>query len=143
PPVAPRAWFAYYNARQVIEAGIKENKGVFSMHRPLVRSEYGLQIQEQFALLAANFVRWAAAWAREQIADEPPALARGLNVVKTLVRVVAHSRAELVETAVGCALVFDRHSPFAGAVLRISGQVVYQTILPLFTSDIPTAQQVT
>lgn len=26
------AWFAYYNARQVIEAGIKEGKGVFQMH---------------------------------------------------------------------------------------------------------------
>jgi hypothetical protein len=143
PPPAPPAWFAHYNGRQVIEAGIKENKSVFSMRRPLVRSEFGMQIQEQFALFAANFVRWAAAWAREQIADAPPALARALRAVKTLVRVVAHSRAMLVETEVGCALVFDTHSPFAGAVLRIRGQVVYQTVLPLFTTDRSTAQQVT
>jgi hypothetical protein len=141
PPVA--AWFAQYNGRQVIEAGIKENKGVFTMRRPLVRSEHGMQLQEQFALFAANFVRWAAIWVRSQMEDVPLALARRLETVKTLVRVVAHSRAELVETAVGCALVFDRHSPFAGAVLRISGQVVYQTVLPLFTSDVPTVQQVT
>jgi hypothetical protein len=143
PPPAPAAWFAHYNGRQVIEAGIKENKGVFSMRRPLVRSEQGMQIQEQFALFAANFVRWAAEWAREQIDDVPPALARALSAVKTLVRVVAHSRAWLVETELGCALVFDTHSPFAGAVLRIAGQVVFQTVLPFFTSDETTMQQVT
>jgi hypothetical protein len=143
PPPPPAAWFAHYNGRQVIEAGIKENKGVFSMHRPLVRSEFGMQIQEQFALFAANFVRWAAEWAREQISDEPVALARALTAVKTLVRVVAHSRAWVVETEVGCALVFDRHSPFAGAILRIAGQVVFQNVLPLFTSDVSTVQQVT
>jgi hypothetical protein len=142
PPPAAR-WFGQYNERQVIEAGIKENKGVLSMRRPLVRSEFGMLIQEQFALFAANFVRWAAAWARSQLQDVPATLARALSAVKTLVRVVAHSRAELVETALGCALVFDSHSPFAGAVLRISGQVVYQTVLPLFTTDLSTAQQVT
>jgi hypothetical protein len=143
PPPSPVAWFAHYNGRQVLEAGIKENKGVFSMRRPLVRSAYGMQIQEQFALFAANLVRWAAEWARDQIADAPPALARALSAVKTLVRVVAHSRAWLVETEMGCGLVFDTHSPFAGAVLRISGQVVFQTVLPFVTSDRTTVQQVT
>ncbi|SRR6266545_5938448 len=143
PPPPAASWFGQYNGRQVIEAGIKENKGVFSMRRPLVRSEFGMLIQEQFALFAANFVRWAAEWARTRIQDLPATLAGALTAVKTLVRVVAHSRAELVETALGCALVFDSHSPFAGAVLRMSGQVVYQTILPLFTADLPTAQQVT
>jgi hypothetical protein len=143
PPPSPVAWFAHYNGRQVLEAGIKENKGVFSMRRPLVRSAYGMQIQEQFALFAANLVRWAAEWAREQIADAPPALARALSAVKTLVRVVAHSRAWLIETEMGCGLVFDTHSPFAGAVLCISGQVVFQTVLPFVTSDRTTLQQVT
>jgi hypothetical protein len=143
PPPPAADWFGQYNGRQVIEAGIKENKGVFSMRRPLVRSEYGMLLQEQFALFGANFVRWAAEWARAQLEEVPPSLARALSAVKTLVRVVAHSRAELVDTAVGCALVFDNHSPFAGAVLRIRGQVVYQTILPLFTTDRATVQQVT
>src|SRR5262249_30544333 len=136
-------WFSQYNGRQVIEAGIKENKGGFSLRRPLVRSEVGMLIQEQLALFAANFVRWGAAWARTQLEHAPASLARALNAVKPLVRVLAHSRAELVESALGCALVFDSHSAFAGAVLRISGQVVYQTVLPLFLSDRPTAQQVT
>jgi len=142
-PPAAAVWFAQYNGRQVIEAGIKENKGVFTMRRPLVRSEYGMQIQEQFALFGANFVRWAAGWAREQIVDAPPALVRTLTAVKTLVRVVAHSRAWLVETELGCGLVFDSHSPFAGAMLRIAGQVVFQNTLPLVISDRTTMQQVT
>jgi len=92
PPPAPAAWFAYYNRRQVIEAGIKENKGVFTMRRPLVRSAIGMQLQEQFALFAANFVRWAAAWAGEQLREVPPSLAQAFKEVKTLVRVVAQPR---------------------------------------------------
>jgi hypothetical protein len=133
PPPAPAEWFGAYNRRQVVEAGIKENKGVFTMRRPLVRSPIGMQLQEQFALFAANFVRWAAAWASEQLREVPVALAQALREVKTLVRVLAHSRARVVETPLGCALVFDSHSPFAGAVLVIRGQVVYQNVLPLFT----------
>ena len=49
-----------------MEAGIKEQKGVFTMRRPLVRSPIGLELQEQFSLFAATVVRWAAQWAREQ-----------------------------------------------------------------------------
>ncbi|MGH9603541.1 MAG: hypothetical protein ACRD24_14265 [Terriglobales bacterium] len=142
-PPAVAGWFRRYNGRQIIEAGIKENKGVFTMQRPLVRSPIGMAIQEQFALFAANFVRWGAAWAREQLANVPVVLARALTEVKTLVRVVAHSRAQLVQSDLGCGLVFDSHSPFAGAVLIIRGQVAYQEPLPLFTNRATTAQKVT
>lgn len=45
------AWFKRYNARQTIEAGIKEGKGVFEMHHLKVRSAPGLDLQEQFAPL--------------------------------------------------------------------------------------------
>jgi len=143
PPPPPAEWFGQYNGRQVVEAGIKENKGVFSMRRPLVRSPIGMQIQEQCALFAANFVRWAAAWAGEQLRDVPPTLVQALSEVKTLVRVVAHSRARLVETTAGCALVFDSHSPFAGAVLIVRGQAIYQNVLPLFTVGATTPREVT
>jgi hypothetical protein len=143
PPPAPAEWFEQYNRRQVLEAGIKENKGVFTMRRPLVRSPIGMQLQAQFAVFAANLVRWAAAWAREQLQDVPAALAQALREVKTLVRVVAHSRARLVETPVGCALVFDPHSPFGGAVLIIRGQAVFQNVLPLFTIGATTPRGVT
>lgn len=56
------AWFHRYNARQTIEAGIKEGKGVFQMQHLKVRSTIAIRLQEQFALFAANFVRWAAHW---------------------------------------------------------------------------------
>jgi len=143
PPPPPSEWFGQYNGRQVVEAGIKENKGVFTMRRPLVRSPFGMQIQEQCALFAANFVRWAARWARAQLRDVPSALAQALTEVKTMVRVVAHSRARLVDTPLGCALVFDMQSPFAGAVLIVRGQAVFQHVLPLFAVGATTPRGVT
>jgi hypothetical protein len=54
------AWFRRYNARQTIEAGIKEGKGVFEMHHLKVRSAPGLYLQEQFAVFAANFALGSA-----------------------------------------------------------------------------------
>jgi hypothetical protein len=143
PPPAPKDWFGQYNARQTVEAGIKENKAVFTMRRPLVRSPIGMQLQEAFALFAANLVRWAAAWLLAQVRDIPPALAQALTEVKTLVRVVAHSRARWCVSEAGCALVFDAHSAFAGAVLVIYGAPIYQTVLPLFTTGAITSQEVT
>jgi len=53
----PSDWFSFYNGRQTIEAGIKEGKNVFQMHHLRIRSPAGLEIQEQFAAFAANFVR--------------------------------------------------------------------------------------
>ena len=66
-------WFGMYNARQIMEAGIKEQKGGFRMRRPLVRSRVGFQRQEQFSVFAANCVRWAAQWAGEQASAPSPA----------------------------------------------------------------------
>lgn len=139
----PKEWFVHYNGRQTLEAGIKENKAVFTMRRPLVRSPIGMQLQEEFALFGANFVRWAACWVREQIRDVPPALKTALSEVKTLVKVLAHSRGQWVESEAGCALVFDAHSPFAGAVLVVHGAPVYQTVLPLFVAREIAPQEVT
>jgi hypothetical protein len=113
------------------------------MRRPLVRSPIGMQLQEAFALFAANFVRWAAAWVQAQVRHVPPALGQALREVKTLVRVLAHSRAHLVQSDTGTALVFDAHSPFAGAVLVIHGAPIYQTVLPLFTTGATTPCEVT
>jgi hypothetical protein len=143
PPPSPKVWFEQYNGRQTLEAGIKENKGVFTMRRPLVRSPIGMQLQEAFALFAANFVRWAAAWVQAQVRNVPPALGQALREVKTLVRVLAHSRARLVVSETGFGLVFDGDSPFAGAVLVIHGDPVYQTVLPLFTVREIAPQEVT
>ena len=125
-------WFRLYNGRQIMEAGIKEQKAVFTMRRPLVRSRFGLQLQEQLSVFAANFVRWAAHWAREQVVVEGSRLQRALKETKTLVRVVGKTRARLVQGEGGSALVFDVKGPFAGSVLIFAGQVVYQEVLPLF-----------
>ena len=127
-------WFRLYNGRQIMEAGIKEQKGVFTMRRPLVRSRFGLQLQEQFSVFAANFVRWAAQWAREQVVVEGPRLQKALKETKTLVRVVGQTRARLLQGGGGCALVFDAQGPFGGSVLILAGQVAYQEVLPLFHS---------
>ena len=143
PAPAPALWFRQYNGRQTVEAGIKENKAVFTLRRPLVRSEVGMRLQEAFAVFGANFVRWAAAWVQAQNQDVPAGLGQALREVKTLVRVVAQSRARVVVSAAGCALVFEAQSAFAGAVLVIWGQPIYQTVLPLFTISATTPWEVT
>lgn len=63
------AWFGKYNARQTIEAGIKETKQVFYLHRLKVRSEPAIFLQETLTIFAANFIRWATVWI-DQNADQ-------------------------------------------------------------------------
>jgi hypothetical protein len=48
------AWFGQYNARQTIEAGIKETKQVFTLHRLKVRSEPAIFLQEALTLFAGK-----------------------------------------------------------------------------------------
>ena len=131
PPLLPE-WFTRYNGRQTIEAGIKEGKGVFTLKRHLVRSPIGMQIQEQFALFAANFVRWAAAWVKDLLQQTNRTFASALDQVKTLVRTVSRARARWVRNALGHTLIFDEKGPFAGTVICLSGQVAVQLALPLF-----------
>jgi hypothetical protein len=144
PPACLRLWFDLYNARQIMEAGIKEQKGVFTMRRPLVRSRIGLQLQEQFSVFAANFVRWATQWAREQdVQQATRRLQQALLETKTWVRVVGRTRARLLQSGGGCVLVFDAAGPFAGSVLVFAGQVAYQEVLPLFRAGGQVPDEVT
>jgi len=107
PPPALPAWFVSYNGRQTIEAGIKEEKAVFTLKRHLVRSPIGMQLQEQFALFGANFVRWAAAWVRDRLRQTNPNFVTALDQVKNLVRIASHTRARWVRNALGHILVFE------------------------------------
>ena len=125
-------WFRGYNARQTIEAGIKEEKGVFTLKRHLVRSPIGMQIQEQFALFAANFSRWAAAWVKETLRQANRRFETALDEVKTLVRIVSRSSARWVCNAQGNTLIFDPDGPFAKTIMCLSGQVAVQLTLPMF-----------
>ena len=131
PPPLPE-WFAQYNGRQTIEAGIKEEKGVFTLKRHLVRSPIGMQLQEQFALFGANFVRWAAAWVKDMLRQANRNFTEALGQVKTLVRTVSRARARWVRNDLGHVLIFAEEGPFAGTVICLSGLVAVQLALHLF-----------
>ena len=115
------AWFEHYNARQIIEAGIKESKQVFSLHRIKVRSEPAIFLQERMALFAANFIRWAACWLAEQA--QPPD--QPLNVqklgIKRQVQVGAQVSAQVIRNSTGMFLRFSEQSAFSGMVLALPG----------------------
>jgi hypothetical protein len=97
------SWFHRYNARQTIEAGIKEGKNVFTMHHLKVRAAPAIFLQEQFAVFAANFVRWAARWLAEQCPQIPAAWQDAAHPkVKEMVRVAAHTSAWVDWQDQGC-----------------------------------------
>ncbi|HVP21482.1 MAG TPA: hypothetical protein VMS73_06435 [Anaerolineaceae bacterium] len=125
------AWFHRYNARQIVEAGIKEGKNVFAMHHLKVRSAPAIFLQEQFAVFAANFVRWAARWLVEQCPQLPddwqnPAKTK----VKEQVLVAAHTSAWVIWQDHGCLLKFTDHSLYAGRSLSVNRQWAVQLPLP-------------
>ena len=125
------AWFHHYNARQTIEAGIKEGKNVFTMHHLKVRSAPAIFLQEQFAVFAANFVRWSARWLSEQCPQIPSGWQDTTHPnVKELVKVAAHTSAWVDWQDQGCLLMFTDHSLFAGRSLTLKKQWVVQLPLP-------------
>ena len=131
------AWFTFYNGRQTIEAGVKEGKRVFEMHHLKVRSTPGLAIQEEFAILAANLVRWATIWLSEQTFQTQPPFDRRRCSVKQMVRVGANTTALVFEQPEGNLLLrFDELSPLEGLELRIGQGAAFQAPLPLFRNDV-------
>ena len=128
-------WFQRYNARQTIEAGIKEGKDVFEMRHLKVRSAPGLYLQERFAALAANFVRWAARWLAAQCPQLPSGWADTAQPkVKEQVKVAAHTSAWVSWQEQGCLLKFTDHSVFAGRSLQVERQWAVQLPLPFSES---------
>jgi hypothetical protein len=112
-------WFKHYNGRQTIEAGIKEGKRVFHLHRIKVRSEPAIYLQECMVTFAANFIRWATHWLSSQAAP----VANNLDVsrmgIKRQVQVGARISAQVVQDSRGKLLKFSEHSVFAGKVLKL------------------------
>lgn len=124
-------WFHRYNARQLIEAGIKEGKNVFAMHHLKVRSAPAIFLQEQFAVFAADFVRWAARWLTEQCPQVPSGWQNTVQPkVKEQVKVAAHTSAWVDWQDQGCLLMFTDHSLFAGRSLSVKKRWVVQLPLP-------------
>ena len=128
------AWFTFYNGRQTIEAGIKEGKNVFQMHHLKVRSPAGLAIQETFAVFAANFVRWAAAWLHESCPDAAAPFNCSQPSVKKMVRVAANTSAWVFWQPQGCLVRFTELSVFSGIELKVPKSGFIQLPLPLFKS---------
>jgi hypothetical protein len=113
------AWFHEYNGRQLVEAGIKEGKRVFHLHRIKVRSEPAIYLQECVVLFAANFIRWATQWVVQQAASDANSLDMSRMGIKRQVRVGAHVSAQVIQDSQGKLLKFSEHSAFAGKVLRL------------------------
>ena len=147
-PVAqdPKGWFHRYNARQTVEAAIKENKEVFEMRHLKLRSSAGLALAEAFALFAANLVRFAAVWLREtSIAIAQPFVPgeRPMSV-KQMVRTGANTSAWVThQPNRGVVVTFTDRSPFAGVELAIGCDSCFQPPLPLLRSvQIPPPQMI-
>ena len=130
------AWFNRYNARQTIEAGIKETKQVFHLNRLKVRSEPAIYLQEALTIFAANFIRWAAAWIEQHALPGENALPLRKMGVKKQVQVAAHTSATVIHHSGGMLLMFSPASAFAGKFLFFpapSRSLWPINFLPLFT----------
>jgi hypothetical protein len=115
-------WFAQYNGRQTIEAGIKESKQVFYLHYLKVRSEPAIYLQKTFVVFAANLIRWATHWLEGQEHPADHALSVRKLGVKRQVRVAAHVSAQVIQDSAGKLLKFSEQSAFAGLLLRVAGE---------------------
>ena len=123
-------WFHRYNARQLIEAGIKEGKNVFAMHHLKVRSAPAIFLQEQFAVFVANFVRWSARWLVEQCPQIPNGWQDTTQPkIKEQVQVAAHTSAWVTWQEQGCFLRFTDQSLYAGRSISVKKHWAVQ--LPL------------
>jgi hypothetical protein len=110
-------WFNRYNARQTIEAGIKETKQVFHLNRLKVRSEPAIYLQEAMTIFAANFIRWAAAWIEQHALPGENSLPLSKMGIKKQVQVAAHTSATVIHHSGGMLLTFSPASAFAGKSL--------------------------
>ena len=112
-------WFKHYNGRQTIEAGIKEGKRVFRLHRIKVRSEPAIFLQQAMVIFAANFIRWASHCLSSQTPPDPNSLQVSRIGIKRLVQVGAHVSAKVIQEPQGKLLKFSKQTVFAGKVLKL------------------------
>lgn len=130
------AWFSHYNARQTIEAGIKETKQVFYLNRLKVRSEPAIYLQEAMTIFAANFIRWASVWIEQHALPSENALPLRKMGIKKQVQVAANTSATVIHHSGGMLLTFSPASAFAGKSLFFpapSRSLLRIRFLPLFT----------
>jgi hypothetical protein len=114
----------FYNARQIIEAGIKEGKGVFASRHLPTRHEAGIALYQELVLLAQNLLRWF----RRQVLGRTPLARSG---VKELIHRAANSRALAVVGQRAIVLQFAGDTAWSGLTLSLRPQVSYQLWFPL------------
>jgi hypothetical protein len=129
PDLAVRDWPArrvgvFYNARQIIEAGIKEGKGIFASRHLPTRQAAGIALYQELVLLAQNLIRWF----RCQVLRRTPLARSG---AKDLIHLAAKSRALAVVGQRAIVLQFASDTPWRGLTLSLRPQVNYQLWLPL------------
>jgi hypothetical protein len=91
---------------------------------------------EEFVVLAANLVRWAAAWLHDEPFPPPKPFDRLQTSVNQMVRVAADTSAVVFWQSEGSvSLRFNDLSPFPGAELGIEQGMGFQPPLPLFRND--------
>jgi len=96
-----------------------------------VRQSFALAHQEQFALFAANFVRFASVWLTEQCPQVPDGWKKSTHpCVKEQGKVSAHTSAWVRWKGQDCLLRFEDCCVFAGRSLQIKSQWAFQPVLP-------------
>jgi len=123
----------FYNRRQDVEAGIKEFKGVFYMGHMRFFDLEAIQIQEQLIAFVPNFIRWAIRhYFRPNAIHIPDPAERGLEHLRSVVRVAMHSQADIHYEANGCVIKLAPKGAFAGVVIDLRQPLAFQLPLPLF-----------
>lgn len=128
PDLDPKDWpvrrvGVFYNGRQVIEAGIKESKGIFASRHLPTRHQAGIALYQELVLFAQNLVRW---FRRQFVGGSVLAAAS----VKELVRIGANSRAQIVLDGYAISLTFAADSPWGGITLSLRPQISHQLWFP-------------
>lgn len=129
-PTLP-AWFAFYNARQTIEAGNKESKGVFHVQHLMSRAPAGIALQASFTTFASNFVRWAADWLQPRAENPGPRFRHMLGSIKGLSRIAANSPAYLADNPVNLCVQFTYRSSLPEVVIHLAGVSARQLALDI------------
>lgn len=128
PDLVPRDWSVrrvgvFYNGRQVIEAGIKESKGVFASSHLPTRHQAGIALYQELVLFAQNLIRW---FRRQCLGASVLAAAS----IKELVRIGANSQAQVIVQHGAALLVFVADSPWSGLSVSLRSQISYQLWFP-------------
>ena len=113
----------FYNGRQVIEAGIKESKGIFASRHLPTRHKAGIALYQELVLFAQNLTRW---FRRQFVGGSVLAAAS----IKELVRIGANSRAQIVLDGHAVSLTFAADSPWGGITLSLRPQISHQLWFP-------------